>query len=130
MENTPLHREPETARSSTEIALTQEQRTLEPTLTAPQQAVLEWLVAGGSVADAAQLAGVARQTISRWLRNDPDFRAVHDAWKAESNELLQGRLAAAGDLAMDTLLTAVRNHDLRASQFVIKALLARPRVAE
>ena len=98
-------------------------------LSAPQEQALEWLISGGSIADAAQVAGVTRQTLSRWLHHDPDFRAVYDAWKAESTQLLEGRLIAAGESAMDNILSAVRDRDVRASQFVLKALLARSKNA-
>jgi predicted transcriptional regulator len=49
---------------------------------------------GGSLGEAAQFAGVTRQTISRWLRTDADFRAVYEAWKQEVNQMLEGRLIA------------------------------------
>ena len=85
---------------------------------------MEWLIGGGSLGEAAQFAGVTRQTISRWLRSDPDFSAVYDAWKLESSQMLEGRLIAAGESAMDNLLNAVRvGHDVRASQFVLRALM-------
>jgi hypothetical protein len=99
-------------------------------LSTPQEQALEWLISGGSVAEAAEVVGVTRQTISRWLHHDPDFRAVYDAWKIESSQLLEGRLIAAGESAMDNILNAVRSHDVRASQFVIKALLARGKTAQ
>ena len=93
-------------------------------LSTAQEQALEWLIGGGSVAEAAQFAGVTRQTISRWLRENTDFRAVYDAWKYEANQLLEGRLVAASDAAMENLLHAVRaKADLQASKFVIKALL-------
>jgi len=94
-------------------------------LSTPQEQALEWLIGGGSIAEAAQVAGVTRQTISRWLHGDPDFRAVYDAWKLETSALLEGRLIAAGEAAMDNILSAVRaNGDVRASQFVIRTLLS------
>jgi hypothetical protein len=94
-------------------------------LSEQQEQVLEWLIGGGSISEAAEFAGITRRTISRWLHEDPDFRAVYDAWKAEANQLLEGRLIAAGEAAMDNILGAVRNRDVRASQFVIKALLGK-----
>jgi transposase len=93
-------------------------------LSTDQEQALEWLIGGGSIAEAAQFAGVTRQTISRWMRTDPDFRAVYDAWKMESSQMLEGRLIAAGESAMENLLNAVRTkQDVRASQFVVKTLM-------
>jgi hypothetical protein len=93
-------------------------------LSTPQELALEWLIGGGSIAEAAQFAAVSRQTISRWMRTDPDFRAVYEAWKIESQQMLEGRLIAAADAAMDNLLNAVRTRgNVTASQFVIRTLL-------
>jgi hypothetical protein len=91
-----------------------------------QEQALEWLIGGGSIGEAAQFAGVTRQTVSRWLHTDPDFRAVYDQWKLEASQMLEGRLVAAGESAMDNLLDAVRmKRDVKASQFVIRSLLDR-----
>jgi hypothetical protein len=95
-------------------------------LSDPQEQALEWLISGGSITEAAQFAGVTRQTISRWLRTDADFRAVYEAWKRESQEMLEARLIAAGDSAMDTMLQGIRmKGSIRASEFVLKTLLAK-----
>ncbi len=90
-----------------------------------QQQALEWLVNGGSITEAAQFAGVCRQTVSRWLTEDPDFQAVYTTWREEAAKIVQGRLIAASESAMDALLYAIRvKKDLRASQFVLKTLAA------
>jgi IS30 family transposase len=94
-------------------------------LTAPQQQALEYLVDGGSIAKAAKFAGVSRQTIYRWIREDLDFRTVYDAWHREIQKSVKDRMAAIGDSAMDNLANAIRfKGNLRASEFVVKHLLA------
>jgi hypothetical protein len=95
-------------------------------LSVPQEQALEWLMNGGSVGEAAQFAGVSRQTISRWLRTDPDFQEVYRVWQEETASTIAGRMLAASESAMDVVLHAIRvKRDVRASQFVIKTLMAR-----
>jgi len=107
------HREPETAHSSSNRQVI---------LSAPQQAALEWLTSGGSITEAAQLAGVCRQTVSEWLNGDTDFHAIYQAWRRQSLDLAEGRMIAITETAMDNIVCAVRDRDLRLSQFVLKQL--------
>ena len=90
-------------------------------LSQPQQLALEWLTTGGTLSEAAQFAGVCRQTVARWMREDPDFRAVYEAWREQVAEVTKGRLLALSQSAIDTLEYAVRDRrDVRAAQFVLK----------
>jgi hypothetical protein len=90
-------------------------------LSGVQQQALEWLIGGGSVTDAAEFAGVTRQTISRWLREDEDFQAAYVQWREEAAAIVRGRMVAASEAAMDAVMHAIRTKgDLRASQFVLK----------
>jgi hypothetical protein len=107
-------REPETAQSPVARQVI---------LSVPQQQALEWLTSGGSVTEAAQVAGVCRQTVSKWLHDDPDFTAVYQAWRDQSLEIAQARLAAMTESALDNIAEAVHEkRDLRASLFVIRQL--------
>jgi hypothetical protein len=117
MDNTlPTHREPETAHS-TVIA------TGSVILSVPQQQALEWLTTGGSITEAAQVAGVCRQTVSDWLHHNPDFAAAYQTWRQQSLEIARGRLAAMTETAVDNVVSAVRDkHDLQASQFVLRQM--------
>jgi hypothetical protein len=97
-------------------------------LSTAQEQALEWLFNGGSLTEAAQFAGVTRQTISRWLRSDEDFRTIYSAWREETASIIQARLIAAGEVAMDVLLTAVREkRDLQAAQFVVRTITSERR---
>jgi transposase len=92
-------------------------------LPAHQLRALEWLIGGSSVKEAARAAGVTRQTISRWLRCDPDFRAMYDGWRQEAADIVQSRMVAASEYAMDNLLHAIRDkYNLKASEFVLRTL--------
>jgi len=92
-------------------------------LSVPQQAALEWLTGGGSITEAAQLAGVCRQTVSEWLHNDPDFQAVYQSWRRQAMDMAEGRMVALTETALDNVTSAVREkRDLRASQFILKQL--------
>jgi len=93
-------------------------------VTPAQQQALECLFEGGSIAKAAKFAGVARQTINRWIRDSIDFRTVYDAWHREMQKSVKDRMAALGDAAMDNFANAIRfKGNLRASEFVVKHLL-------
>ncbi|HSV15408.1 MAG TPA: hypothetical protein VLI90_14205 [Tepidisphaeraceae bacterium] len=90
-------------------------------LSETQQQALEWLTNGGSVTEAAQFAGVARNTVSRWLHNDPDFRAVYDAWIEQTALVSTARMAAVQESAVDVLIEAIRQRrDARVAMFVVK----------
>jgi hypothetical protein len=92
-------------------------------LSTAQEQALEWLFNGGSLTEAAQFAGVTRQTISRWMRSDEDFRTIYSAWREETAGIIHARLIAAGEAAMDVVLTAVREkRDLQAAQFVVRTI--------
>jgi transposase-like protein len=43
-------------------------------MTSKQNLALTSLLAGRSISSAASVAGVARQTVGRWMRDDADFR--------------------------------------------------------
>jgi hypothetical protein len=92
-------------------------------LSTAQEHALEWLFNGGSLTEAAQFAGVTRQTISRWLRCDEDFRTIYSAWREETAGIIHARLIAAGEAAMDVVVNAVREkRDLQAAQFVVRTI--------
>ncbi len=116
--NTSLsNREPETAQDNSpgrdEISH----------LTSAQQTALEWLVGGGTVSEAAQLAGVARQTVSNWLHHDVDFQNAYYIWRQQTLQLAQGKLTALAESAVQTLANAVNlRADTRTAQFVVKQL--------
>ena len=92
-------------------------------LTRAQRLALEWLISGGSVNDAAQFAGVCRQTVSKWLHGDREFKKAYDDWREEINVISSARLVALTESAIDNISTAIRQgHDVKTSQFLVKHL--------
>ncbi len=95
-------------------------------LSVAQEQALEWLFTGGSVTEAAQFAGVTRQTVSRWLRTDSDFRLVYETWTSEAAVIMRARMLAASEAAMDNVIHAVAvKRDLQTSKFLLKAVATR-----
>jgi hypothetical protein len=64
---------------------------------------LDWLTNGGSITEAATFAGVARQTVSRWLKDDQDFRGIYDAWRDQIMTMTDGQLSSLAEFAVATL---------------------------
>jgi hypothetical protein len=129
MENTSSNREPLLALPASNLTFSvptsENGPDREVTLTPAQQQALQCLFEGASISQAAQSAGVARQTINRWLRDSVDFQTVYNAWHREMQKSVKDRMAALGDFAMDNIASAIRSKgNLRASEFVVKHLLA------
>ena len=103
-----------------------------PTLTPPQDQVLALISAGSTISDAAQSAGVHRNTVHNWIDSAPHFRlALARAreskalfWREESE-----RLAAA---AVDTIRAIMTEAStpagvrLKAAQFILALAMAPP----
>lgn len=62
-----------------------------------QEAALAALRAGSTFRNAAEVAGVGRCTIYRWMQSDPHFRAAYNVWKLEQRESARGRLLKLAD---------------------------------
>lgn len=95
-----------------------------------QRRVMSLLAAGNSVAKAAQLGQISRGTVYRWLREDPAFRAVYNAWQRELVQSARGRLLALADDAIDAIHDAIIGGNVAASLTVARSmgLLERPRI--
>lgn len=92
-------------------------------LTRAQETALGALIRGTSITDAAQESGVARQTVSHWKNNDPEFiaalnRGRRDAWEQE-----QDRLRAVRAKALDVIAAELDNNgSFGRAMEVLKAL--------
>lgn len=91
-------------------------------LTPAQEAVIDALLAGKTQADAAALAGVAAETVSRWKRDNLLFVATwqnrrRQVWDAHAQRLrnLAGR-------ALDVVEQGLDAGDLRAAALVLKSV--------
>jgi hypothetical protein len=68
-------------------------------LSVTQRAALAALASGKTILDAAASAGIARWTLHRWLRDDPDFRAAFNAWRHELIDSTRARLLRTAEAA-------------------------------
>ncbi len=93
-------------------------------LSDPQIRALEWLTTGGSITEAAQFAGVARQTVTRWLKDDQDFKEIYDGWREQIMTMAEGQMFSLAEAATATIAGAIRDkRDVKAAQFVMKQLI-------
>ena len=93
-----------------------------------QRQALEWLLTGegATVKDAAEFAGVARSTVSRWLNSDPAFSEIYEAWREQQLKTNEAQMVGLEASALDVMGEAIRQRrDLRAAEFVIKQMMAR-----
>ncbi len=77
-------------------------------LSPKQRRAVEALVASGEVRAAAQVAGVSRETLHRWLRQ-PGFLAAVRAAEASALDNLSRSLVRLGGVAASTLDTAMQD---------------------
>src|SRR3954470_21234365 len=83
--------------------------TLSTTNSPTRSLALQALVSGGSVTTAAKEAGVARETVSRWVHHDPVFLAQLHNVRAELAIQTRCALEALGLQAVGVLVDAVQN---------------------
>jgi transposase-like protein len=93
---------------------------IELRLPAQQQAALEMLMGGKSVAETARLVGAGRATVFRWLKNDPVFQAAHNQWHDQIRSSCQSRLLSLTGKAADALEKALDAGDARSALQLLK----------
>jgi transposase-like protein len=91
-------------------------------LAVDQQAAMELLVTGKTIAETARSAGVSRTTIYHWLRHDPVFRAAYNQWHDQLEEGCRSRLMTLTDKATDAIEKALENGDARAALQLLKGM--------
>jgi hypothetical protein len=91
--------------------------TLLATISATQALALEALLKGASVTRAAQEAGVARETVSRWVHHDSAFCAELQNARAELALQTRCALEALGMRAVAVLADAVQNQFVKPWRF-------------
>ncbi len=82
---------------------------------------MEGLLAGLTVTAAAQKAGVSRETLHRWLREDFGFQAVLNRFRREAHEAMQARLLAMAQKAASVVEQAVAEGDVKVAMEVLKS---------
>jgi hypothetical protein len=83
--------------------------TLSAMISPAQWLALQALVSGGSITTAAKEAGVARETVSRWVHHDPVFLARLQNVRAELAIQTRCALEALGMQAVGVLANAVQD---------------------
>ncbi|MGE3842880.1 MAG: helix-turn-helix domain-containing protein [Vicinamibacterales bacterium] len=94
----------------------------EAELSTPQLAAVAQLAQGATVTRAAEAAGVSRETVHRWSRENLDFQAAVNGVRRELQDAVNRRLLAVAERAMTNVAEAVEQGDLRASLSVLKGL--------
>jgi len=89
-------------------------------LTAPQESVLAALLMGTSVTAAAGDAGIARQTVHRWLTADAVFIAAYNRGRHELASSHATRILAMCGAALDVLDGAIAAGDAKVALAVLK----------
>jgi hypothetical protein len=93
-----------------------------PELQPKQTLAVEQLVAGGTVTQAAEAAGVDRTTVHRWLRNDFAFQAAYNNAQRDLRREVEDRLTRLTNAAAETVVAAVEGGDVRAALAVLRGL--------
>jgi len=94
----------------------------EKPLTTKQQAALELLVAGRSVAETAREVGVGRTTMFRWLKSDAHFQAAYNRWQHEVHSSCCSRLLALTDKAVDVIDMSLTTNDARIAMQLLRGM--------
>lgn len=99
-----------------------------PNLTPKQRKAVESLLTSGDVSQAAQAAGVTRDTIYRWFKQEHFVKAIQEA-ERQALEALSRALVALGGKATETLSQAMSEADsplgvkVRAADIVLGRLV-------
>jgi hypothetical protein len=92
-------------------------------LSSAQLAAMEWLINDGTVKEAAEYAGVCRQTVSEWINQDEDFQAAMETWKRYVCKMTEAKLVGLGASAIQVVATAIQEKgDVKAALAVLKSL--------
>jgi hypothetical protein len=91
--------------------------TLSATISAAQSLAVEALASGSTVTEAAERAGVVRETVSRWVHGDPEFIAELQNRRAEMAAQVRCALEALGKRSVAVLGDAVGKMTNPATKF-------------
>jgi hypothetical protein len=83
---------------------------------------LESLLSGHSMSAAAKGAGVARATLYRWLNEDADFRAAHNAWQKDTVAAARSSILALTEPAIRAVAAALEAGDGKMGLALLKSL--------
>ena len=83
---------------------------------------LEQLMTGQSMSAAARGAGVARATLYRWLNEDADFRAAHNAWQKDTMAAARSSILALTEPAIRAVAAALEAGDAKIGMTLLKSV--------
>ena len=94
----------------------------------PQQTALAALKGGKSFPQAAEVAGVSRATVYRWVQTDPRFRAAYNQWQRDQAESARARVLGLADKAVEVVDKALDRDNEKVAMGMLKHLgaLRRP----
>ena len=85
-----------------------------------QLTVIESLVAGKSITAAAKQAGIRRETVHRWMREDYEFQAALHRLRRELLESVGAQVLATSRRAAETVDKAVAGGDVKTALQVLR----------
>jgi len=103
-------------------------------LSVKQERAMEVLLEGGTQKEAATVAGVAADTVGRWLREDEEFETELEGRREEQRAAKAARMDALEDAAISTLRELMGSKNemvrLRAAAVVMRRLRDMPQPVE
>jgi hypothetical protein len=91
-------------------------------LSPAQEAALDQLLGGASIAQCARTVKISRRTIHRWLREDAAFQAVYQQGKEDMTVTARTRLLMAVEVAARNIEKAVNLGDTKISLRVMERM--------
>ena len=91
-------------------------------LSSKQERVLEMLLSGSTVSDAARVSEVDRATVHRWLRSHPRFRARVNGGRDALRRAAEARLEVLAEQALDVVGRALDRADTQAAIAVLRGV--------
>ncbi len=91
-------------------------------LSRQQEKALECLLAGDTVTAAAKSGRIDRSTLHRWLREHCEFQAAYNGRRRELQNAAQVRLLRLAEKAVDCVVSAVENGDVKTGLRVLEGL--------
>ena len=77
---------------------------------------------GQSMSAAARGAGVARATLYRWLNQDANFRAAHNAWQKDTMAAARSSILALTEPALRAVAAALERGDAKIAMALLKSV--------
>ena len=92
-------------------------------VSAEQQKAIEALLGEKTLETVAKEAGIAREQLEHWLDHDANFQAAYHAAVRDATQLAVSRIKAGTSLAVEALITAMRDGSPAQKIRAAKALL-------